>query len=204
MGFLRQAYCSGLPFPAAGNLPDPRTELRSPALQADSLPAEPPGKPIFHMVVCVWKSQSPSSSHSPGILPHDHISITYIWVSIPALQVGSSVPFFYLPHICINTQYLFFSFWLTLLCMTEPRSIHISTNNPILFVFNFHYNLFLCTGISVCLLTPGIVSTLSHNTPLPTSPGIFTLWGHKWALFLGWGVTADLGAKGSDMSENKI
>ena len=44
MGFPRQRYWSGLPFPSSGDLPDPGIESRSPALQADSLPAEPPGK----------------------------------------------------------------------------------------------------------------------------------------------------------------
>ena len=37
MGFPRQEYWSGLPFPSPGDLPNPETELRSPALQADSL-----------------------------------------------------------------------------------------------------------------------------------------------------------------------
>ena len=49
MGFFRQEYWSGLPFPTPGDLPDPRikpTSPESPALQADSLPAEPPGKPM--------------------------------------------------------------------------------------------------------------------------------------------------------------
>jgi len=40
MGFSRQEYWSGLPFPSPGELPDPGIELRSPTLQADSLPAE--------------------------------------------------------------------------------------------------------------------------------------------------------------------
>ena len=40
MGFSRQAYWSGLPFPSPGDLPDPGIEPRSPALQADSLPTE--------------------------------------------------------------------------------------------------------------------------------------------------------------------
>ena len=39
----RQEYWSGLPFPSPGNLPDPRIEPRSPALQADALTSEPPG-----------------------------------------------------------------------------------------------------------------------------------------------------------------
>ena len=33
--------------PFSGDLPNTRVELRSPALQADSLPCEPPGKPLF-------------------------------------------------------------------------------------------------------------------------------------------------------------
>ena len=44
MGFSRQEYWSGLPFPSPGDLPDAGIEPRSPALQADALPSEPPGK----------------------------------------------------------------------------------------------------------------------------------------------------------------
>ena len=45
MGFSRQEYWSGLPFPSPGDLPNPGIEPRSPALQADALTSEPPGKP---------------------------------------------------------------------------------------------------------------------------------------------------------------
>ena len=38
MGFPRQEYWSGLPFPSPGDPPDPGTEPTSPALQVDSLP----------------------------------------------------------------------------------------------------------------------------------------------------------------------
>ena len=41
MGFSRQDYWSGLPFPSPGYLPDPGIEPGSPALQADALPFEP-------------------------------------------------------------------------------------------------------------------------------------------------------------------
>ena len=47
MEFSRQEYRSGYPFPSPGDLPDPGIESRSPALQADSLPSEPQGKPIY-------------------------------------------------------------------------------------------------------------------------------------------------------------
>ena len=45
MGFPRQGYWSGLPFPSPWDLPDPGIEPRSPALQADALLSELPGKP---------------------------------------------------------------------------------------------------------------------------------------------------------------
>ena len=43
--FSRQGYWSGLSFPSPGELPDPGIEPRSPTLQADALPSEPPRKP---------------------------------------------------------------------------------------------------------------------------------------------------------------
>ena len=45
MGFSRQEYWSGLPFPSPGDLPDPGIEPGSPALEADALTSEPAGKP---------------------------------------------------------------------------------------------------------------------------------------------------------------
>ena len=50
MGFLRQEYWSRLPFPPPGNLPDPAIKPGSPALHADSLPSEPPGKPSLFAI----------------------------------------------------------------------------------------------------------------------------------------------------------
>ena len=46
MEFSRPEHWSGQPFPSPGDLPNPGMEPRSPALQADSLPAEPQGKPL--------------------------------------------------------------------------------------------------------------------------------------------------------------
>ena len=45
MEFSRQEYWSGWPFPSPGDLPNPGIEPGFPALQADALPSEPPGKP---------------------------------------------------------------------------------------------------------------------------------------------------------------
>ena len=46
MGFSRREYWSGVPFPSPGDLPNPGIEPGSPALQADTLSSEPPGKPL--------------------------------------------------------------------------------------------------------------------------------------------------------------
>ena len=58
MGFSRQEYWSGLPFPSPGDLPDPGIEPRSPTSRADALTSEPPGKPshmsiIFSITYCL-------------------------------------------------------------------------------------------------------------------------------------------------------
>ena len=45
-GFSREECWSGLPFPSPGDLPNPEVEPRSPVLEANSLPSDPPGKPI--------------------------------------------------------------------------------------------------------------------------------------------------------------
>ena len=53
MGFSRQECWSGLPFPSPGDLPDPGIEPWSPALQADALPSEPPGKPHIKTILLI-------------------------------------------------------------------------------------------------------------------------------------------------------
>ena len=45
-GILQLEYWSGLPVPSPGDHPDPEVKPRSPTLQADYLPSEPPGKCI--------------------------------------------------------------------------------------------------------------------------------------------------------------
>ena len=54
--FSRHEYWSGLSFPSPGDLPDPGVEPGSPALKADSLPSEPPGKPHILCPACLPKS----------------------------------------------------------------------------------------------------------------------------------------------------
>ena len=57
MGFSRQEYWSGLPFPSPGDLPDPGIEPRSHTFRADALTSEPPGKRkyIKYMLnICIY------------------------------------------------------------------------------------------------------------------------------------------------------
>ena len=82
VGFSRQEYWSGLPFPSPGDLPNPGIEPGSPALQADALPSEPPGKLIYCVAaaaaaakslqscstLCDPIDSSPPGSPFPGIL----------------------------------------------------------------------------------------------------------------------------------------
>ena len=75
MGFFRQEYWSGLPFPSPGKLPDPGIEPASPvspALQADSLPAEPLGKIYIHIYI------------------HTHTCV-YIYIEIKILSVAREI-----------------------------------------------------------------------------------------------------------------
>ena len=69
VGFHRQEYWSGSLFPSPGDLPQPVIELKSPALQADSLQTEQPGKPsgillshkrnAFESVLIRWMNLEP-------------------------------------------------------------------------------------------------------------------------------------------------
>ena len=66
MGFSRQEYWSGLPFPSPGDLPNPGIEPRSPTLQADALTSAPPGKPVGEPV---WKLKS----RNPGSISFQNV-----------------------------------------------------------------------------------------------------------------------------------
>ena len=79
MGFSRQEYWSGLPFPSPGDLPNPGIKPGSPALQANSVPAEPPEKPTNTGVGSLFLLQwiFPTQESNQGLL---HCSqILYQW-----------------------------------------------------------------------------------------------------------------------------
>ena len=105
LGFSSQEYWSGLPSPPPKDLPDPGikpTSSASPALQAYSLTAEPLGKNYFiHSINRIYMS----IPICQFILPFSHFGVhtfvLYAYVSIPALQIGSSVPLFQIPQMLI-------------------------------------------------------------------------------------------------------
>ena len=74
MEFSMQEYLRKLPFPSPGDLPNPGIKPRSPALQADSLLPEPPGKPFAAKslqscpTLCDHIDGNPPGSPIPGIL----------------------------------------------------------------------------------------------------------------------------------------
>ena len=66
---------------------------------------------IYFIHISVYMSIPISQFIPPPLTPISvHMFVLYICVSISTLQTGSSVPFFYVPHICVNIRYLFFSF----------------------------------------------------------------------------------------------
>ena len=52
MGFSRQEYWSGVPFPPPGDLPDPGIKLKSPALKTGSYHLSHQGSPAVHLMLC--------------------------------------------------------------------------------------------------------------------------------------------------------
>ena len=102
MGFSRKEYWSGSPCPSPGDLPDPGIKPRSPALQADALPSEPPGKltgslnvELFQMVSTTFPSiiilnpmefRSQTLSMGSKLSPEKGSDYPKSWESFPILQ----------------------------------------------------------------------------------------------------------------------
>ena len=78
MGFSRQEYWSGLPFPPPGDLPDPGIGLASPALAGRFLTIEPPGKP--HICIYSYTNGIPCREYSWKDY-HDSLQGRGFWVA---------------------------------------------------------------------------------------------------------------------------
>ena len=95
MGFSRQEYWSGLPFPSPGDLPNPGIEPRSPALREDALPSEPLGKSCHTQKSTKTINQNVCSSQTVGTFYQD-ICLT---VCIPLIKLTYNG----LPHYLFGT-----------------------------------------------------------------------------------------------------
>ena len=69
VGFSRQEYWSGLPFPSPGDLPDSGIEPRSPTLRVDALPSKPPGKLVGNRWCYIFSSLLPIAGLFSGTTP---------------------------------------------------------------------------------------------------------------------------------------
>ena len=103
----------------------------------------------LHMTVYICQCY-PLNSFHPFLPPLCPKSVLYVCISIPALQIGSSVPLFYILYICVNIRNLFFSFWLTSLCVTGSGFIHLTGTDSYHFygwvIFHCRYVLQLLIG----------------------------------------------------------
>ena len=94
-GIIKQEYCSGLPFPPPGDLPDPGIKPMSFALQVDSLPTEPLGKPkqSFSSVQSVQLLSRVRLFATPWIAAHQaSLSITNSRSSLRLTSIESVMP----------------------------------------------------------------------------------------------------------------
>ena len=136
MGFSRQDYWSGLPFPSPGDLPDPWIEPGSPALQMDALLSEPPGKPSVDSIQFssvqslspVWLFATPwiasrqaslsitNSQNSPrltsieSVMPSSHLILCHPLLLLPPIPPGIRVFCSESTHLMRWPKYWSFSF----------------------------------------------------------------------------------------------
>ena len=134
VGFSRQAYCSGLPLPSPGDLPNPGIDARSPLSQADSLPSKPPRKHHqFSHSVMSDSSQLHGLQHArlpcPSPTPRAYSSSSpSSWWSYPT--ISSCRPILLPPSIFPSIRVFFNNF---VLCIRWPKywsfSFSISRSN---------------------------------------------------------------------------
>ena len=90
MGFSRQEYWSGLPFPSPGDLPNQGLEPRSPALQADSLLSEPLGEAPYVFILWVKYLKAKLLGHVLTCQSFFFAVTTPFWASQVVLVVNNS------------------------------------------------------------------------------------------------------------------
>ena len=109
---------------------------------------------LSHMVIHMFQCYSLKSSH-PCLLHWVQKSILYICVSFAVSHIGSSLPPFKIPYICVNILYWCFSFWLTSLCIIGSSFIHlIRTDSNMFFLKLSNIPSCICTTTFLSILLP--------------------------------------------------
>ena len=147
----------------------------------------------LYIFVYICQSQSPNSSHHHHFPPL--VSIRLFSTSVPLFLPCKPVHLYHFSRFHIyafNIQYLFFSFWLTSLCVTVSMSIHVSTNDPITFLFMaeeysivYMYHIFFHSSVNgqmnlCCFHDLAIVNSTSMNTGVHVSFWIMVFSGGIW------------------------
>ena len=109
-------------FPDQGSNPGPLN------WECRVLATGPPGKSLSYLFYtyyqqCIYVNTNLPIPPTPPFPFGIHTFILYVCVSTSALQIRSSIPFFYIPHICINVRYLFFLF-LTYFTLYDRLQVH--------------------------------------------------------------------------------
>ena len=133
MGFPRQEYRSGLPFPPPGDLPDPVIEPRSPALQADSLPTEPPGKPTDHSIYCQFPARDSTLKPKDAELGREISSIIChpgVWWRKKGVSIWAELIILHL-----FSSFSQFSKAFNFPGSTPPKSRHLRLKNIYIYLF---------------------------------------------------------------------
>ena len=109
---------------------------------------------LLYVIVYIYVNAT-FSIHLTLSFPHCvHKSILYTGVSISSLQIGSSIPFFWIPYVHVNRWYLFFSFWLTSLCIIGSRFIPLTrtdSNSFFLWLSNIPLNIYTKSSFHLLL-----------------------------------------------------
>ena len=91
MGFSRQEYWSGLPYPPPGTLPDPGIEPQSPALQADSLQLRHQRSPI-HIYVYIYGEREEENNGTNAVNCSNLVSLNKCYTEISVASVSLENP----------------------------------------------------------------------------------------------------------------
>ena len=120
----RQEYWSVLPCPSPGDLPNPGIKLRSLALQTDSLPSEPPGKPqnnIWHLVNNIYWGFPGGSVVGSPLAMHGMPVQSLVWEDFPRCLCTASTE----PALCNRKKSLWWE-----ACFSKLGKAHMQQQRP--------------------------------------------------------------------------